>query len=48
MIRHEETLLPIVILAIGAICMICGTYRGELKILFEKATNICLECIGIG
>jgi hypothetical protein len=25
-----------------------GIYRNEVKIVLQKAINICLECIGIG
>jgi len=34
--------------AVGLAMMGYGIYRGELMILFTKAINICLECIGIG
>lgn len=32
----------------GAALMVFGIYRQELEVLFTKAVNICLECIGIG
>lgn len=33
---------------LGVALMIWGIYRQELEVLFTKAVNICLECIGIG
>lgn len=33
---------------LGLVMMGFGLYRGELPVVFTKAVNICLECIGIG
>lgn len=33
---------------LGLVMMGYGIYRDELAVVFTKATNICLECIGIG
>ena len=38
----------ICIAVIGLLMMGLGIYRGEMAIVFEKAINICMECIGIG
>lgn len=32
----------------GAFLYAWGVYRGELTVLFTKAIQICLECVGIG
>lgn len=34
--------------ALGLAMMGFGIFRGELPVVFEKAINICMECIGIG
>lgn len=44
----RRSAVPFVIIAVGLACVAGGIYRGEVRILFEKATRICLECIGIG
>ena len=33
---------------LGILLMILGICRGEVSVVFTKAINICMECIGIG
>ena len=41
-------MIGISLAALGLIAMALGIYRGEVSVVFEKAVNICMECIGIG
>ena len=36
----------VVLAIIGILLMVFGIYRGEMSVVFTKAINICMECIG--
>lgn len=40
--------LAFLLLFIGGAFLIYGIARGEMDVVFTKAVNICLECVGIG
>ena len=46
--RRKEWILPAVLLLCGILLIALGIFRGEPQTVLEKATKICLECIGIG
>ena len=35
-------------LAIAAVFLTIGVWRGEAEIVLRKSINICMECIGLG
>lgn len=44
--KHKSISIAVLILSISLI--VCGILNGEAESLIEKATKICMECIGIG
>lgn len=38
----------IVVLVVAVLFLAQGVLRGETQIVFRKAVNICMECIGLG
>lgn len=48
MTEKRKNVWAIVLLLIGVAFLFLGIYRGEMEVVWLKAANICLECIGIG
>ena len=46
--RLGEHKAGICLAALGLALMGYGIYRGEAAVCFQRAINICMECIGIG
>lgn len=40
--------IRLILLAVSAAMIWYGVDRGDLSIIFAKATRVCLECIGLG
>lgn len=48
MTQYKRLILQILIFAAAALMIAYGAGRGEVTIVFNKAVNVCLECIGLG
>lgn len=44
----KRKVISICFLLIGIVLVIAGIYREEAECVIDKATRICMECIGIG
>ena len=47
-VMKKSTIIRIALLVLFAVMLISGYLSPEVEVVFKKATNICLECIGIG
>lgn len=36
------------LLVIGAVFLAIGVWQGDVASVLTKATNVCMECIGLG
>lgn len=46
--EFSKSVLNVVLILIAFILIIFGISSGEVMTVFNKAINICMECIGIG
>ncbi|MBQ4377936.1 MAG: hypothetical protein II821_01900 [Treponema sp.] len=44
----QQKIIATISLCVGIILVLAGIFRGEAETVFNKATRICMECIGIG
>ena len=36
------------LLTAAVVCILWGLWRGEARIILQKAVRVCMECIGLG
>ena len=46
--KQRLSILRLVILTLAALSVVFGIVYGEAEVVLLKASNICMECIGIG
>ena len=45
---NRKFVIQVAVLILAGIFITFGVIRNEMSMVFIKAVNICLECIGIG
>ena len=48
LILHKRLIIAFCTIFLAIILVLLGIYRGEVSVVLEKASRICMECIGIG
>ena len=46
--KNKRSIISVILLVVFATFLVAGALSPEIDVVFKKATNICLECIGIG
>lgn len=47
-LKKHPKIISTILLVLGIFLVVAGIFRGEALAVFNKASRICLECIGIG
>ena len=48
MTGKRRNLCALGLMVLGGIFLVIGVMRGENTVVWRKAVNICMECIGLG
>ena len=48
MSEKKKNSIAFLLVTLGVLFLCLGVFRGEATVIWRKAVNICLECIGLG
>lgn len=48
MTERQKNLLAWGLVLLSAVCITLGIVRDENTVIWRKAVNLCMECIGLG
>ena len=48
MTEQQKNLFTGILVGLAALCLTLGVMRGEDTVVWRKAVNGCMECIGLG